>query len=84
MVYIRDDFLFELCGSTKDKFEVLVKDNPQKCKEWKIENDECYTIFKSLMKKLNEHAHPFLYTSSAFTLAEDDLEAKELQLIGFL
>jgi hypothetical protein len=36
------------------------------------------------MKKLNEHAHPFLYTSSAFTLAEDDLEAKELQLIGFL
>jgi hypothetical protein len=33
MVYIRDDFLFELCGSTKDKFEVLVKDNPQKCKE---------------------------------------------------
>jgi hypothetical protein len=36
------------------------------------------------MSNLNKHAHSFFDTSEAFTLTKDDLEKKELQLIGFL
>jgi hypothetical protein len=84
MNFIRDEFLSNVGGSYKNKFEVLANENPKLLEKWKIDKDEYYTIYQSLMSKLNKHAHSFFDTSEAFTLTENDLEKKELQLIGFL
>ncbi|XP_044265634.1 uncharacterized protein LOC123011965 [Tribolium madens] len=82
MRFIRDEFLFNVKGTFKDKLMVLANDNPELLEEWKI--DKYFSIYLTLMNDLNQHAHPFFDTDEAFILVEGDLELEALQLIGFL
>jgi hypothetical protein len=84
MRFIRDEFLFEVEGTFKEKLMVLADDNLDLLEEWKIDKDEYFSIYQKLMKVLNEHAHPFFDTNEAFILVEGDLKLEALQLIGFL